>query len=171
MSGMAGNEVEVSEVGAKGMQVLGTGAYKGLMAILEAISASSTQIIVQGLAGLLESDQIRRYLDRGVMPYIYTTGFLSYAGREINSKSMSRCIAALGITPDDGLIDMLLKAKVRSHLLYVYAFFFLLANGRPTTKESMERVVEALDMKVDQAALAEVLNFLKEYNEFQEVKF
>ncbi len=160
-----------TELKTRGMLVMGNSAYKGLMAILEAIGASSNQIIVQGLADMLDSEQIKRYLDRGIMPYVYAAGFLSFSGREINKKNVSKCVAALGETPDEGLIDILLKTKVRSHLVYIYAFYFLLANGKPTTKESMTRVIESLDMKVDGVALVEVLNFLKEYGKSEDIKF
>ncbi len=145
-------------------ELIGRVTYKGLIAILEAISATSTQIIVQGLSDTLDSKDVKGALNSGILPYLYAAGLLSYAGRDIDKKSVSKVVASLGLKPQNDLIDIVLRTGVKGHLIYVYAFYFLIATGRQTTKENIKKVVEALGVKPDSEDIDYVLKYVAEYH-------
>ena len=135
-------------------------AYEGLGAIVEQVEASSKKIIMLKLMELLNDKNVVANMRNGMMSYIYAAGLLSFSGREISRKSMASVIRSIGIRPDGRMIDLILGAGIRSHLVYVYAFYFLLANGIEPTVKGMMGVASSLGVGGDESTAREIFDFV-----------
>lgn len=137
--------------------------YSTLNAIVNAVTVSSASITMAELKRILEDKDIQSSLRKGIMPYIYAAGFLSFSGREISASNISKIVASIGIKPDLNYINMLEKLNLKSHLIYLYAFYFVLANGRMASKDDLVRVVEAVGAEPDPKRAEEIIKFVESH--------
>lgn len=135
--------------------------YLALKAIVNAVSNTSQNLIIASLGRALKNDSIRSYINKGIMAYLYAAGFLSFAGKEISRDSLSRALKAIGISPNDDLIQAILSADIKSHLVYVYAFYYLLANGMKVTEDEISDAVRAVGMEPEHSRIIDILEFLE----------
>ena len=126
-----------------------TAQYAALRATLDSLASTSSEYMSSALKQLMENDEIKAHIKQGIMPYIYAAGLLSFAGREITEENLSKLVKAIGIVPNEYLMDVLLKTGIKSHLVYVYAFYYLVASSVGVSTEKMEEVVEALGVQSD----------------------
>ena len=150
-------------------RILGERRYEAIEAVLGDICAASGKVIMHSLSSVLKDRDVDELIKRGMMPYIYAAGFLSFAGREINWANLSAMVSSLGILPDGRIISLFIGSGVRSHLIYLYSFYFLLANGIEPSKERISSVVNSLGIAVDPVALGEVIEFLKRNERFTRI--
>ncbi|MDE1823426.1 MAG: hypothetical protein KGI00_04100 [Candidatus Micrarchaeota archaeon] len=132
----------------------------GLEAIVEAVSNSSVDVVTSELAKTMRDERVRAHMKDGIIAYLYAAGFLSFAGREINRENLSKVVSAIGIRPNDALIDIVIGAGVKNHLVYVYAFYYLLANGLERSDENIRKVMNAIGMEADKEGYGDVLPFV-----------
>ncbi|MDE1856888.1 MAG: hypothetical protein KGH98_02265 [Candidatus Micrarchaeota archaeon] len=130
--------------------------YDSLVAIVGAIADSSTSIVNYGLKRALEDKGIKGRIRKGIMPYLYVAGFLSFAGREINTQNMSDVLRAMAVEPKVELIDAVLKAGIRSHLIYIYAHYLLVAMGKQPTDDAIAKIVRSIGIAPDRIAISEM---------------
>ncbi len=123
--------------------------------ILTRVSEISLRILTSELEEIIECKEVKDNLPNGIMLYIYTSAFLSFAGRSINKENISNVLKSMGITPNEQMIDVLMRNKIRSHLIYVYATYLLLAAGILPEKEKVKKVVESIGENADDKAAAE----------------
>ncbi|HVC58487.1 MAG TPA: hypothetical protein VND15_03370 [Candidatus Acidoferrales bacterium] len=142
-------------------EIASEAGYAALVAVITAVEDTSTNIMTYGLKRALQNKEIRSSLRSGIMPYLFAAGFLSFAGREMNKDSITAIAKALGLKPNDAMIEKVLKTGLRSHLIYVYAYYFLVAIGREPSDETISAVVESLGMKTDRTAILETYGFIK----------
>lgn len=135
-------------------------AYSSLSAIIEEVISASKKIMLAELGKLLKQKNLGKAIEKGIMPYIYAAGFLSFAGREINKENLAKAMKAIGAEPDPKMVDALLKTGIRSHVIYVYAFYFLLANGRETSEGNIRRVVDEFGISEESKVLEETLAYI-----------
>lgn len=74
--------------------------YSAFSSTLDAINSLSSKLLMKELRRLLDSKKIKENINNGIAKYIYTAGFLSIVGKEINRENMYFFMSLLGITPD-----------------------------------------------------------------------
>ncbi len=153
---MAAVTEKLSVVGAEWEDDVTLAAIK---AITKAISVSSSDYMIATLDRLAGDKEIKAHVKDGIMDYLYVAGFLSFAGKEITRPRMEKVLRAVGITPDDKLITLLLRKGIKSHLMYVYSYYFLVAIGAMPTPEKMMAVVGALGRTPDRKRAGLVFKF------------
>lgn len=135
-------------------------SYAALQAIISAVSSSSSEYILSSFRKLLADQNIAANVGTGILDYMLAAGLLSFAGREIDRKSLSRVVKAVGITPDPKMVDILITTGIKSHLIYLYAYYFLVAGRTPVSEQKMMDVVDALGLKPDRDRAAKMLALL-----------
>lgn len=156
---MAGSDDNIAEM-LKPTSAYREVKYTALKAILKAVSSSSLQIVLDQFERAMENSEIRANFQNGIVPYLYVAAFLSFAGREIDSENMTSLLNAVGIAPDQKLIDIMIGSGVESHLIYVYAFYLLLATGRETSETNVMNIVRTLGLEPDAVRVSYVLNLV-----------
>ena len=126
-----------------------TASYELLQSIVSAVSSSSYKYILSTFKRLVESPEIKPNIGKGIINYVLAAGLLSFAGREIDKKSLTNVVESLGVAPDSKMADSLLTTGIKSHLVYLYAYYFLLAGRIPVSEQKMMDVVMALGLKPD----------------------
>ena len=58
-------------------------------------------------------------------------------------------------------MQVLLDAKISSHLVYVYAFYYLLTNGMRVTEEEISDAARAVGLEPDHGRIIDILEFLE----------
>jgi ribosomal protein L12E/L44/L45/RPP1/RPP2 len=131
--------------------------FTTLASIVMESSESCTKIVLRKLLCLLGNSNIKAHLDK-MFPYLYTAGFLAFAGREINGENISNVLRAIGMTPEEDIEKLLLSTcNIRNDLVYVYACYFLLVMGREMTEENMSKVLRAIEEPRNVAAAKDVM--------------
>ncbi len=138
--------------------------YGSISAIVKAISVVSSTLILEELKRLMQDQRIAKAAGRGLMPYIYAAGFLSFAGREITRESLSGMVSVMGIKPDKDLIEILMEAGVKNHLVYVHAFYYILASGQNPTYDEMAKVLKGIGIEPDRMAVEETMSYIRSIN-------
>jgi ribosomal protein L12E/L44/L45/RPP1/RPP2 len=131
-------------------------------AILKSVNSLTTKLLVEESEYLLSDNEISARIKDGIAKYIYAAGFLSMTGKEITRENMAGLIKVLDGEPDYGMIDLLLKRGIKSHVAYIYAYYFLLTNGKEVSKESMAKVLEFSGIKPDEKRIADMIAFISE---------
>jgi ribosomal protein L12E/L44/L45/RPP1/RPP2 len=139
----------INRIGPDGFEELS--GYQTLKAILNAITATCTDILLDQLGNALKKDVATDRDHNKIMPYFYAAGFLSFAGREIDRKNLIDCITSAGMHVDNNLLSIILDSGIKSHLIYVYASYFLLVNGIRPTSDKLLNVIKSLGMQPDEA--------------------
>ena len=142
-------------------QIASEAGYQAEVAIIRAIGSTVEGIMTYGLRRALQDKGLRGALRSGIMSYLFAAGFLSFAGREINRESITAVTKALGLTPNEELIEKVMGVGLRSHLIYVYIYYFLIAIGREPTEDALGAVVKSLGMEPDKIAILETFGFIK----------
>jgi len=133
--------------------------YVAFSATVGMVNKITTALLLGELKRTLSDPRMAEHLDK-ISPYLYTAGFLSLAGREITSESLSKLVKMLGIAPDESIIASILNANVRSHLVYVYAYYFLLSMGKEVDIDKLVAVLGAIGVNPDREIAAESIAFL-----------
>lgn len=134
---------------------------ESLIAIIKAITDTSSKLVTAELEQLLEKPEIIN-APKNIMTYMYAAGFLSFSGRELNKENLCNVVKSLGIEPDEDLIEILLSPKldIKGHLIYVYGFYFLLVNGVIPTEDNIIKVVSSVNEKGNKQIASEVREFI-----------
>lgn len=128
-------------------------------AIISALSDSTRDFAESEFRRIVEAKEVKNRI-KEVMPYVYAGAFLSFSGREINEKNITKVLNAAGMDSDPKLIKMLFKTKIRSHFPYIYAYYFLLALGKAGSEEEILKMVDSIDLRTDKARIKDVLDFI-----------
>jgi ribosomal protein L12E/L44/L45/RPP1/RPP2 len=136
-------------------------SIEALRAILNSLTDSTRDFAETEFNRIVESDGVKGRV-RQVMPYIYAGAFLSFSGREINEKNLSKVLKVVGMTADKDMVKLLFSSKLRCHFPYIYAYYFLLAFGKIGTEKEILEVVNSLGLHTDKARLKDVLGFLNQ---------
>jgi ribosomal protein L12E/L44/L45/RPP1/RPP2 len=134
--------------------------FEALKAIVETISSSSTKLIIYEFEKALEKEQVASHISHNLMPYLYTAGLLSFAGREINERNMTDVLRAIDISPDPLLLKVIFDTGIKSHLAYIYAFYFLIANGREPSEKNILSLIWALGLPPDPERVSDIIKFI-----------
>ena len=135
--------------------------YDAFSSTLSAINSLSSKLLMKELRRLLDNKKIHENINNGIAKYIYTAGFLSIVGKEINRENMYFFMSLLGITPDYKYIDMILDMNIESHLVYIYVYYFLIASGKDVTVDNMINILEGLGLKPNRLRMAFVIKFIQ----------
>ncbi len=131
--------------------------YSTLKVIINAVAQTSAQIVANEFVRAMGSSKVKGRIDESIMPYLYAAGFLSFAGREIDSDNVKRIVKSIGIEPDERYISALMSVKIESHLIYVYAFYYLIANGKQASEDNISKVVKSLGIEPNSERIRYVL--------------
>lgn len=134
--------------------------YLALKAIINSVAISSQNAMLIELKNVLGDKEITENVEKGVMQYLYAAGFLGFAGREITKDSLGKTLSAIGVSPDEKLLDIVIRSGIKNHLVYIYAYYFLVANGKDPNAQSIGKVVEAIGMPAEGERIKEALSFI-----------
>ncbi len=137
--------------------------YIRLKTILSTVGSISTGVLQMSLLKLIGAPQFKGKVSGECVRYLYASAFLSFAGREINKKSLSSVLKSVGIKPKEECINTFLKTGIESHLVYLYAYYFLLANRLAASDENMSGVIKSLGMKPDKERINAARGFVRIY--------
>ncbi len=130
--------------------------YATLSRIVVEITSDVTEIMLSRLGMMLRDDDVKAHLDE-VFPYLYTVGFLAFSGRPIDRDNMARTLRAVGMEPDDGVLNALLSTGIRNEVIYLYCLYYLRVMGREANDQSMFALLDALGIPNDAKAARSVL--------------
>ncbi|MDE1856854.1 MAG: hypothetical protein KGH98_02085 [Candidatus Micrarchaeota archaeon] len=128
--------------------------------LVKAMLNTSYGLLMHSFDTMMSDKVVGEDFKKGIISYIYTTGFLSFCGREINKENVMKMLRLVDVEPDEKMIDDLLHFGVKSTLVYGYVYYYLIANGVHPTEERMSSVIEALGLKPDPERIRYVLQFV-----------
>jgi ribosomal protein L12E/L44/L45/RPP1/RPP2 len=131
--------------------------FSTLSGIVLESSESATKAVLQKLMCLLNNKNISKHLDK-MFPYLYTAGFLAFAGREINGENISKVLHSVGMKPHEDIEKMLLSTcNIKNCLIDIYACYFLMVMGSEVNEENLLKVLGAIKAPQNKAAAREVM--------------
>lgn len=133
--------------------------FSAVSAIIYALTDSTRDFAESEFKRIAEAKEVRNRI-KDVMPYLYAGAFLSFSGREINEKNITKVLKVAGMPSNPKLIKLLFKTKIKSHFPYIYAYYFLLALGKSGSEAEILDMVDSLGLHMDKARIKDVLNFL-----------
>ena len=131
-----------------------------LKSTTQLITEVSVEIMGDEFQRIMSNKDVQKYESEKVIPYLYIASFLSYSGRDINKDSMTNVAKAVGLDPDDGIIDTLLETNMKSHLVYVYAYYLLLLTGMDTSEANIIAILRAMGINGDIYTAMDILKYV-----------
>ena len=134
-----------------------------LKALVESLTSAANDLVISAFRSVMTKSTIRRNISKGIMPYIYAAGFLSYAGREINEQNLAKAVSSIGLQPDQKMIKAFIASGITSHVMYVYAYYYLLAEGQQPTVENIIKIAASFDFPTDAERIKKALSAIEKY--------
>jgi len=120
--------------------------------IIEQISTVSSDVLLDGAGKLLDDETVIKHInEKKIQPYLYLSGFLNLLGRDINTENMSKVLNAIGIKPDEKLMNVLLDVNNENVVIYVYSIYFLVILGKEHCIKNIVKLVGSLGVNADEA--------------------
>lgn len=125
---------------------------------------ATSMMIIKELKKAVESPDVVKYLDRGVVVYLAAAGTLAYAGKDVYSEDIAKLVTAAGMTPKQELLDAVRLLHYKNHLIYINSVYYLTFLGKEPTIDGVIEVIKAIGASPDATIAGYVIEFCKEYN-------
>ncbi len=127
------------------------------------VTSTSKEVLTRGLGEIVQNGAVQaRLSDNRLVPYIYVIGFLSFCARDVNRENVSTTLRAMGIEPDPELLEIVMSAKPKSHLVYLYCAYTLVAMGKGADQAKVMAFAKALGVTPDPDAAREALEIFED---------
>ncbi len=127
------------------------------------VTSTSKVVLMRGLTEIVDDPGVQaRLSDNRLVPYIYVVGFLSFCARDVTRESISSTLNAMGVNPDPSLLDIIMGAKPKSHLVYLYCAYTLVAMGKGADQAKVMAFAKAFGITPDQEAAREALEIFED---------
>ncbi len=130
--------------------------FETLSGVVNSATRNASKLVIEELSKLMSDERVKGHLGT-VSPYIYTAGFLAFAGRAINNENISKVMASIGAELNPQVEQMLTNTKVRNNVVYMYALYYLMIMGREITEENMFKLLRAINEQPEGDAAQDVL--------------
>jgi ribosomal protein L12E/L44/L45/RPP1/RPP2 len=132
-----------------------------LAAIILGMTNNISRLLLLALDQLMVDDRVRGDLD-GMMPYVYTAGFLALSGQDLTKERMETALKTVGVESNKERLSKFLSTNTKADLVYMYAAYYLIVMGTPITKENIENILVVLGHRVDEDSVNKMLVMYKE---------
>ncbi len=132
--------------------------YSAAESVVKAVADTCAQLLIAELQKALSNEDVRSHVKDGVMSVLFAAAFLSFAGREITKESLTNVLKVIHLEPNPKMVDLVLGAGIKNHLIYAYAYYFILVNGLDATESEIADVVGVLGLSANLQTIREVVN-------------
>jgi ribosomal protein L12E/L44/L45/RPP1/RPP2 len=127
-------------------------------------SHAKVLLMLRELKRTLETPALISSINRGILNYIYATGALAFACKDINGEAISRLLLALRIEPEEEMIEIIRTMHYKGYSIYLNVDYFMLAVGLEPTIESLISLLRAMDHNPDATVAGYTIEYFKEFN-------
>lgn len=156
---MQGKHPIVEEDESKGV-VLGR-AFKKFRKVVMDFADTMADFYVKEMDSILVKRKDILELSPAIDPYIWAVGTLAFAGKDIERDTVEAVVQAVGITPEDNLLDAIVSLRFRNRLTYIIAVNYLIAIEVEPTVQKVLDTVRAIDVIPDALVAKQAIEYFK----------